>query len=119
MTHMRLFPNARLARPELCPAMPNPTLPTLTTRGLLGTLLPLIVALSACTTRTPPAPPAPPAPALPALQPVASLPGFAADPLDGLRTALAQQCTMTRPPAEWVGLCASLPQAAVSTPEAL
>lgn len=119
MTHMRLFPNARLARPELCPATQDPTLRTLATRGLLGTLLPLIVALSACTTRTPPAPPAPPAPALPAPQPVASLPEFAADPLDGLRTALAQQCTMTRPPAEWVDLCASLPQAAVTTPEAL
>ena len=62
-----------------------------------------------------PAEPTAPAPA-PSPQPLGSLPGFMDDPLDGLRTALAQQCAMTKPPAQWPELCNSLPQAAVTTP---
>jgi membrane-bound lytic murein transglycosylase A len=80
----------------------------------------LALLLAACTHTAPPpsAPPKGPA-APPAPQPVGSLPGFAADPLDDLRTALAQQCAMPRPPGDWSSLCTSLPQAGVTSPEAL
>jgi membrane-bound lytic murein transglycosylase A len=78
--------------------------------------LALLILLASCTNRAPPTPPAiPPAAPLP----VGALPAIADDPLDGLRTALAQQCVMSRPPAPWPGLCESLPQAAVTTPPLL
>jgi len=118
MTHMRLFPSDRLPMPALCRALPVPG-----ARALLVALL-LALLAAGCTTHKPPVtapqipPPQIPAPP-PAPQPVSSLPGHLADPLDGLRTALAQQCAMPRPPSGWAGLCASLPQAGVTTPEAL
>ena len=80
-------------------------------------VLPLVLLLLAsCTNRTPPAPPVV---AIPGPLPFGALPGIADDPLDDLRTALAQQCVMARPPAPWPGLCDSLPQAAVTTPSLL
>ena len=105
---MRCFPRDRLRMARLC----------------LAPVLALLLLLAACTTSAPPPaqPSAPPAEAPPAApQPVAlaGLPGFAGDPLDDLRTALAQQCAMKRPPAQWPALCASLPEAAVTTPELL
>ena len=117
---MQLFQSVRFPVTGLCPATP-----VVAARPLLASLL-LAFVLAACTSHRVPAPPTPPEPQAPAVppappvpQPVSSLPGFAADPLDGLRTALAQQCAMTRPPADWQRLCASLPQADVTTPDAL
>src|SRR5688500_15233440 len=108
MTHMRYFPVSRLPIQALCPAA-----------CLTPLLLGFALLLASCTTRTPTAPTPPPGPTLPALPPgplpVGSLPGFGSDPLDDLRTALAQQCAMNRPPAQWPELCSSLPQAAVTT----
>ena len=71
-------------------------------------LLAALVTLAACTTAprpvTPPPPPEPIA--------VSALPGFAADPLDGLAGAIAQQCARSQPPAGWRETCASMPQGA-------
>jgi membrane-bound lytic murein transglycosylase A len=115
MTHMRSFPVSRLPMSSLCPA------------PFLGSLLvALAFLLGSCTTRTPttpaqqprPAQPTPPAQP-PGPVPLGSLPGFGSDPLDDLRTALAQQCAMTRPPMQWADLCSSLPQAPVTTPPQL
>lgn len=80
----------------------------------------LALLLAACASRESPAPvvPQPPA-APPAPLPLSSLPGYAADALDGLRTALAQQCALPRPPAGWPALCASLPQEGITSPDAL
>jgi membrane-bound lytic murein transglycosylase A len=117
---MHLFPSGRLAVPTLCRATPAPA-----PRALLGALL-LAFLVAACTTTAPPAPSPPQVPeapqvpaAPPAPQPLSSLPGYAADPLDGLRTALAQQCALPRPPAGWPAFCASLPREGVTSPEAL
>lgn len=47
--------------------------------------------------------------------PPAALDGWSADPLDGLRAALARQCAMKPPPAPWPALCtevAALPAGA-------
>ena len=44
--------------------------------------------------------------------PVAQLPGWSQDRLDGLRPALARQCAMRSPPAPWPELCRELPPAA-------
>lgn len=63
-------------------------------------------------------PPAAPV-AAPKPIPLDKLPGFSEDALDGLHTALAQQCAMSRPPAQWPELCNSLPQASVTTPALL
>lgn len=102
---MQLFPGDRLRKAALCLALP----------------LVLSFALASCTTSRPPPPdkPAPP-PAVEAPKPVPleQLPGFAADSLDDLRTALAQQCVMNRPPAGWLAMCASLP-ATVTNPAQL
>ncbi len=43
--------------------------------------------------------------------PVAQLPGWSQDRLDGLRQALARQCAMRSPPAPWPELCRELPPA--------
>lgn len=96
---MRLFPREQLRKAALCLAP-----------------LALLLALAACTTSVPPpsTPPEPPRP-----MPVDRLPGFAADPLEDLRTALAQQCAMPRPPAQWADLCNSLSQSPVTTPAQL
>ena len=91
----------------------------------LAPALALLLVLGACTTSAPPRstqPASPPAvtPTEPP-KPVAldRLPGFAADPLTDLRTALAQQCAMKQPPAGWPAWCASLAQASATTPELL
>jgi membrane-bound lytic murein transglycosylase A len=60
-----------------------------------------------------------PAPEVQVPVPVGNLPGIMEDPLDGLRTALAQQCIANRPTGPWPALCESLPQAAVTTPALL
>src|SRR5690606_20139082 len=71
----------------------------------LARLFPLLAALcvlAACTTA--PRQVEPPAPVA-----VSALPGFAADPLDGLAVAITQQCARAQPPAGWRELCASRP----------
>ncbi|MBA3478380.1 MAG: MltA domain-containing protein, partial [Lautropia sp.] len=107
---MRCSPYGRLRMPALC------------LRPLFPPLLPVLLALllASCATRTATDKPLPMTPAQPPRpQPVGSLPGLAQDPLDGLRTALAQQCAMSRPPAHWTELCSSLQQAGVTMPEQL
>ena len=71
---------------------------------------------------TVPAPQPPQAdPSLPPLRPVepASLPGFAADPLDGLGAALVRQCTMRTPPGPWPQLCAEFAALPRPAPDAV
>jgi membrane-bound lytic murein transglycosylase A len=48
-----------------------------------------------------------------------SLPGFAADPLDGLGAAIVRQCTMRPPPAPWPTLCAEFAALSRPAPDAL
>ena len=111
---MHFFPSGRQAVPTLCRDAPAGSPRALVVALLLASLL------AACTTPEPRAPavPQPPA-AQPTPLPLSSLPGYPADPLDGLRTALAQQCALPRPPAGWAALCASLPQEGVTSPDAL
>ena len=52
----------------------------------------------------------------PAPVPPASLAGWDADPLDGLRAALSRQCAMRTPPAPWPALCAELAALPAGTP---
>ena len=58
---------------------------------------------------------------LPPPRPVepASLPGWAADPLDGLGAAIVRQCTMRAPPAPWPVLCAEFAALPRPAPDAM
>jgi membrane-bound lytic murein transglycosylase A len=49
----------------------------------------------------------------------AALPGFTADPLDGLAAAIARQCAMRTPPGSWPTLCAEFAALPRPAPEAL
>jgi membrane-bound lytic murein transglycosylase A len=60
-----------------------------------------LLSAAACT--LPPGGGEPPRPVAPA-----TLPGWAADPLDGVATTLARQCAMKTPPGPWPALCAEL-----------
>ncbi|MGE0801834.1 MAG: hypothetical protein AB7O55_26255, partial [Lautropia sp.] len=76
--------------------------------SITGALLAALLAAGCTTTpRTPAGPPPPIA--------VDAIPGFFADPLDDLATALAQQCGMPKPPQPWPTLCATLPAGADPT----
>jgi membrane-bound lytic murein transglycosylase A len=79
--------------------------------------------LAAAGCATPPAPSPQAAPARPV--PVAALPGFEADALDGLGSAIVRQCTLRTPPGPWPALgaeFAALPRpapAAMPVPAAI
>jgi membrane-bound lytic murein transglycosylase A len=77
--------------------------------SIAAAIIACAAALAAgCTTAPPPA--AVHKPELPPLRPVApsAMPGWQADDLDGLKTALARQCAMRTPPSPWPMLCAEL-----------
>lgn len=84
-----------------------------------------IAVLAGCATPSgderAPAPAAPPAAGPPPPRPVepASLPGWAADPLDGLGAAIVRQCTMRAPPAPWPVLCAEFAALRRPAPDAM
>ncbi len=105
MTHIRSTPTENHSPPPaLCPADPRAG-----RAGRAGRVTLSLFAgawlLASCRAPMPPErPTAPPAPV-----PVDSLPGIATDPLDGVVTALAQQCRRSQPPDGWAGLCATLP----------
>ncbi|HYF59997.1 MAG TPA: MltA domain-containing protein [Burkholderiaceae bacterium] len=77
----------------------------------VAAIIALAAVLAACATRPGPEPGHEPRPAAPSPAPAApvepaSLPGWAADPLDGLAAAIARQCALRAPPAPWPALCA-------------
>jgi membrane-bound lytic murein transglycosylase A len=78
------------------------------------------IAAAACTT-PPPGVKGPPAAVVspPRPVPIESLPGWAADRLDGLGTGIVRQCAMRAPPGPWPRLCAefaALPGATGGSP---
>ena len=88
MTHIGIGPQTRRTGAGLC------------------LLAAVAIGLAACTSTTPSKPATAPTPPTPI--PLSALPGFSTDPLDGLATAIGQQCGMRTPPPTWRETCADI-----------